>query len=155
MWANVSLLAVLLRAEKFPRKARLTTALKVLAAAYFALVTWLLLTAEPMSLILSRLYLFEPLQLLEDIGHFLCFTLLTLLVLIPGWLVPRWVVLGSLVAYAVATELIQTLVPGRDAGLADCLQNLSGIAAGTVGVLLLQLAFARLAEQRNGSCAAS
>ena len=44
--------------------------------------------------------------------------------------VPRRAVLGLLIVFAVGTELLQTLVPMRSPELADCLQNLAGIALG-------------------------
>ena len=65
-----------------------------------------------------------------DILHFLAFAALATLVY---WARLPWspnYMAGALVAYAIAAEAAQCVIPGRTANLMDCAANVAGIAAG-------------------------
>lgn len=63
--------------------------------------------------------------------HFVLFTLLAFLVWASRWPVGRRWIVGSLLVFAVATELSQAFVPRRTVEVLDLIENLLGLAAGT------------------------
>ncbi len=96
---------------------------------YWCLLTVLLLARDPAALVgLDRVPLFPW----GDWGvHFAAFAVLGLLVHVSRW--PKgsgWTV-PVLLAYALATESLQAFVPPRTVQLADYLENVLGIAAGS------------------------
>ena len=94
------------------------------------MLSWLLLASTPARLLQAAARLCEPLNSAEAAGHFVGFTLLAVLALIPRWSVPRWAILAGLVAAAWGTEIAQQVVPHRVPDFADSLLNLAGIATG-------------------------
>ena len=97
--------------------------------AYWCLLTVLLLARDPAALVgLDRIPAFPW----GDLGiHFTAFAVLGLLVHVSRWPKgPGWAVL-LLLAYAVATESLQVLVPPRSVQLTDYAENVLGIAAGS------------------------
>jgi len=104
--------------------------LKVIAAAYLVLFSVLLLTTAPIRIGMAVAHCWHPPVCPCHLGHLIGFLLLTLLALAPRWPVPRWGAAAMLLAYAVGTECLQVLVPGRVCDPVDCAENLAGIAAG-------------------------
>jgi len=97
--------------------------------AYWCLLTVLLLARDPAALVgLDRVPVFPW----GDLGiHFTAFAVLGLLVHVSRWPKgPGWTLL-VLLAYAVATESLQALVPPRTVQLTDYAENVLGIAAGS------------------------
>lgn len=99
--------------------------IRCICAAYWLLLTTLLLM--PLELLDDRRIPWHPSDLLV---HFLVFALLVVLVLASRLPLGRSLLAGLLVAYATASELLQSLV-GRDTAALDLLANLLGLAAGT------------------------
>lgn len=60
--------------------------------------------------------------------HFLAFLVLGLLALGSRWRVTGGLLIGLLIAYALATETLQCLVPARTAEALDIAENLLGLA---------------------------
>ena len=78
---------------------------------------------------------------IEPAVHFLSFAVLAGLCTYTDWPVRRRWLLAAVAVYAVLTEAVQALVPGRTPELADVVQNFAGIAAGTAigwGILKLR-----------------
>jgi len=73
--------------------------------------------------------------------------LLALLVHLSRTPVRGWWLAGLLMVYAIATELLQSLVPNRTVELTDLIENLLGLAAGTVLWWLLQTQAGRRRRQ--------
>jgi hypothetical protein len=69
---------------------------------------------------------------LEGMGHFLGFFVLGVLASASRWPAKFGTRMMLLGAYAVATEVLQNLVPDRTPELNDLLQNLAGAAVGAV-----------------------
>jgi len=103
---------------------------KALCLPYLGVLCWLLLTTGPRSLLQSGFLGFLPWYDILVVGHFLLFTLLSVLAFLSRWRIPSWAVLLMLVVAAVGTELLQSWVPTRTPDMADCLQNLAGIGLG-------------------------
>jgi hypothetical protein len=102
-------------------------AVRLVCAAYWSLLTLLLLVPDPLALLgLERIP--GP---KTGIGvHFGCFTGLALLVSASRFARQKAVLFGLLAAYAVIVELSQGLVPPRTVELRDLAENLLGLAAG-------------------------
>ena len=107
--------------------------LRIISIAYFLLLTALLLTRDPFRMMGISPNVRGILGPLQPYAHFLSFLLLTVLALSVRWPLRRWILLLTLVAYAVATECVQWFVAGRCTELRDLVQNILGVAAG-VGV---------------------
>lgn len=103
---------------------------RVLWAAYLVCLTYLLTDHDPLQLLREEPEAFELLELLRPATHFAMFAILTVLTLAARLAWPRWLIAAFLIAYAVATEAFQLLVPPRQPDLADGVQNLLGIFAG-------------------------
>jgi hypothetical protein len=102
---------------------------RMLCVAYWGLLTVLLLVPHPMALLgISRL----PTAIPNRGVHFVLFLILSLLVHGSRWPIRPAVFVQILVAYAVASELLQSLFPPRTVELLDLLENLLGIATGTL-----------------------
>jgi hypothetical protein len=119
-------------------------------AAYWCLLTALLLTPSPASLVGLRAIPAFP---GGDHGiHFAAFAVLTLLVHGTRW--PRalaWPAVAALLAYGIATESLQYFVPPRQVELLDYVGNILGVLTGTGAYWC----FHRLAASRpRGSLAA-
>ena len=98
--------------------------IRCICAAYWLLLTTLLLA--PLQLLgISRI----PGQPSDVNIHFLVFAVLGILVLASRLPLRRALLTGLLVGYAIASELLQSLV-GRDTASQDLLANLLGLAAG-------------------------
>jgi hypothetical protein len=114
---------------------------------YWMLVSFLLLAPEPLALLGIR-------RLPGPGGgrgaHFLLFTLLGLLVLASRWPVGRKSLISGLVAFAVATEFLQGLVPHRSVEIFDLAENLLGLAAGACVWLMLRARLPRPSRQCEG-----
>lgn len=96
---------------------RLALLSKVAFGLLFLLVSYLALTPQPLDLSSGN----------DKSNHLLAFFSLTLL-LRHGWprLSPWRSVLGVMLAYGIAIELLQQLVPGRDSSLLDIVADLTG-----------------------------
>ncbi len=103
---------------------------RMLCVTYWAVLTVLLLVPHPMALLgISRL----PATMAIDRGvHFALFLILTVLVHASRWPIRPVVFVQILVVYGVASELLQWLVPPRSVELLDLMENLLGIAMGTI-----------------------
>jgi len=93
---------------------------------YAILLTTLLLIRKPQEL-LGIEHVFWG-----ELTHLLTFLVLAVLTMAARWPVSARGVVLCLVAYATATELLQDLLPWRSAEWEDWLQDLAGIAIGTV-----------------------
>jgi len=71
-------------------------------------------------------------------GHFAALAVLALLVHSSRTPIRGRLMAGLLMAYAIATELLQSLVPNRTVELADLIENLLGLAVGTAIWWLVQ-----------------
>jgi len=100
--------------------------------AYGSLLTAALLGQNPLGWLHGQPTLVQTYRFTEPLMHFGCFVMLTLACLLARWAVPRRITLMLLAIYAMATELLQGLVPGRTPEVADLLQNLGGIGVGLV-----------------------
>ncbi len=85
-------------------------------------------------------------------AHFLLFTLLALLVLASRWPMGRRLLVGGLVlvAFALGTELLQSLVPNRTVEVFDLAENLLGLAAGAGVWLMVRSRFPCPSSQCEG-----
>ena len=101
--------------------------LRLICAAYCVLMTVLLLIPNPLGLLGIR-------RIASGSGgsgvHLVIFTVLTVLVLASRWPIGSLLLAGLLVGYAIATELLQLLVPMRALEPYDMVENLLGLAAG-------------------------
>jgi VanZ family protein len=104
--------------------------MKLLSLAYLALLTLALLVRNPFGRLGPEMERTALLRIVSPAAHFGCFALLTYLLLRARWPWPKGVTVFALLAYAVATELLQALVPPRVPDPADLVLNLLGIAAG-------------------------
>ena len=120
----------ILAAKAVPSRGRLELAAKTLCLLYVGVLYWLLLTSGPRMLLRARVDAFLPWHDVLAVGHLLCFTLLAALAFLSRRKMPPWAVLLLLVIAAVGTEFLQGWVPMRTPEMADCLQNLAGIALG-------------------------
>ena len=95
---------------------------------YWLLLTILLLVPDPLALLgISRIPGGG-----STLGvHFLVFAVLGVLVSASRLPLRRVLLIGLLIGYAVATELLQSLVPARETSRLDLLENLLGVGVGT------------------------
>ena len=101
----------------------------VLCGFYWLALTVLLLVPDPAGVLRMRRI---PVFPWGDVGiHFTAFTVLTLLVCAVRWPKPIGWLVFLLLAYAVATESLQALVPPRAVELKDYAENILGIAVGS------------------------
>lgn len=110
-----------------------------LVALFYALaLSCLLLVSNPYVLLVTA-----PMQsayrVFEPVMHLICFAGLGGLAMFAQGALPRRATWGGLLLLAVASEVLQGVVPGRTPELADLIQNLLGVAvgAGVAGLLLL------------------
>jgi VanZ family protein len=101
--------------------------IRLACAAYSVLLTLLLLLPQPLVLLG-----FDPPSGSGSSrgGHFIAFTLLAVMVVVSRLPWRRARLAGALATYAVATELLQGLVPHRTVELLDLVENLLGLLAG-------------------------
>jgi VanZ family protein len=100
---------------------------RLACAAYWLCLTTLLLVPDVRSLLGSSISLVPT-----GVGvHFSAFVLLAFFVLASRLPLRQAPLAGLLIGYAVATELLQTLVPPRTAELKDFIEDVLGLAAGT------------------------
>lgn len=91
------------------------------------------------------------LDALGDLAHVLLFALLALVAVGAVRTLPPAAVLLTLAAAAPVAEYVQLLTDGRDAGPADALRNLLGVAiGGGLGLLLRRLPWLRASPERGG-----
>ena len=99
----------------------------LICLSYATLLTVLLLSPDPAAIMGLKK---AP---LEDAGiHFSALLLLAAFVHATRWpKPPYWTSLIFLAVYALATEALQAIVPGRTVQLFDFIENLLGVSAGT------------------------
>jgi VanZ family protein len=102
---------------------------KVLAA-YWLLLTFLLLARHPLGWFSENRTAESLYGRFEPVAHLVSFTLLTLLALSTRWRITRYTLVALLAVYGVATELVQSQIPGRSMQLVDLVQDLAGIVLG-------------------------
>jgi NAD/NADP transhydrogenase beta subunit len=102
-------------------------AIRCVCAAYWLLLTTLLLVPNPLALLGIRRIPGDPRMVSV---HFLSFAMLAALVLASRMPLGRVLVAGLLVGYAIATELLQRVVPTRTPTPEDLLANLLGLVTG-------------------------
>jgi VanZ family protein len=125
--------------------------MRKICAGYWLLLTALLLARDPLGWF-GRSGSVDTVYIrLEPLAHFLSFALLTMLVLATHWRLARRWQFAVLAAYGVATELIQSQIPGRRMELVDLVQDIAGIAFGCAA----WWAWQRLAPQGKDSPAAA
>lgn len=116
---------------------------------YWMLLSFLLLAPNPLAVLGIR----RPPGPGGGRGaHFLLFTLLALLVLASRWPMGRRLLVGGLVlvAFALGTELLQSLVPNRTVEVFDLAENLLGLAAGAGVWLMVRSRFPCPSSQCEG-----
>ena len=104
--------------------------MRKICAGYWLLLTALLLARDPLGWFSGRRSVDAVYEHLEPFAHFLSFSLLTVLVLATHWRLSRRGQLAILAAYGLATELVQSQIPGRQMQLMDLVQDIAGIAFG-------------------------
>lgn len=125
---------------------------RIACVAYLVLTSVLLLAPDPWELMG-----FDDSPSVGGRGeHFCMFAVLAFLVHAGrGPLSRRWTV-AALIGYALATETLQAFIPTRCVELLDYLENLLGLAAGTIAWLAARKArrawSARRAEPVAGTC---
>lgn len=104
--------------------------LRMLSAAYWALLTVLLLVPNPAALFFNL----RPVSSVAGVRgvHFTAFMLLALLVRAARFPVRPRLHWGVLVGYALVVESLQWFVPRRSVELADYAENLLGLTVGAV-----------------------
>ena len=110
-----------------------TYGVRVACAAFWLLLTCLLLVPDPRALLGIERWadrLPDP-----KAAHVLCFSLLAILAHLSRFPLSRLALLGTLAAYAIAAEALQSFVPPRTASVGDVVWNLSGLAIGTLPVV--------------------
>ena len=106
--------------------------MRMCCVGYGSLLTAALLGQNPLRWLQGQPALVQTYHFTEPLMHFGCFVLLTVACLLARWSAPRRVTLMMLAIYAMATELLQSLVPGRTPEFVDLLQNFSGIGVGLI-----------------------
>jgi VanZ family protein len=104
--------------------------MRKICAAYWVLLTCLLLARDPLGLFDGGRRFDRAYDSIEPVAHLVSFTLLALLVLFTRWPLRRRWLMAIVAGYGVATELIQSQVPGRHMQLVDLLQDFGGILLG-------------------------
>ena len=122
-------------------------AVRLVCLGYLLLLTVLLLVPDPLALL--------GIRVIPGTGggpgtHFLLFTLLAVMVMACRLAWRKTVLAALLVTHALTAELLQSLVPMRSVQLGDLIENLLGLAAGTI---IYQKAFRllRKAPSKTGS----
>ena len=101
--------------------------IRCICIAYMLLLTVLLLVPDPLAL----LGIPPSHGNTSGLGtHFSVFAVLGVLVSASRPTLRTMLLVGLLICYATATELLQSLVPERDTSPLDLLENLLGLAAG-------------------------
>jgi hypothetical protein len=116
-----------------------TWAVRVVCALYLAALTILLLAADPIAWLFGVVPDFAPPNRGVHFCAFFALAVLSAASRLP-WKAP---ILGAvLIAYALTTESLQSLVESRTVELFDCSENLLGLAVGgivwTLGCRLVQ-----------------
>lgn len=101
--------------------------MRKICAGYWLLLTGLLLARDPLHIFDGGRRLDEAYDYVEPVAHLASFTLLAWLVLITRWPLRRRWLMGIVAGYGVATELVQSQIPGRHMQLPDLLQDFGGI----------------------------
>ncbi len=120
--------------------------LRLICAAYWVLLTVLLLVPDPGALFgIQRIPGYST-----GVGvHFALFAVLGVLVLASRVSLEHALLAGLLTVYAITTELLQALVPLRTIELRDFAENLLGLAAGIAIWWIARKYVLRRPEQRN------
>lgn len=101
---------------------------RMACVAYWLLLSVLLLVPDPYALLgIDRSHGLSG----DRLVHFAFFTTLALLVHVARLPVGRVLLWSTIVVYAVAVELLQSLVPHRVVDVVDLAENLLGLVAGT------------------------
>jgi VanZ family protein len=122
----------------------LTRLIRLIAILYGIVLTVLLLVPDPAALLGLKRFPEPP---GERFAHFAFFAVLGLLACISRWPVRGWMLLAILAAYAVATELLQGLVPHRTPELIDLVEDFFGLGLGAYLGWIIQR---RLEPGRSG-----
>lgn len=115
--------------------------LRLACAAYWLMLTVLLLVPNPRAL-LGLPHVAGPYT--QRGVHFAFFAVLGLIVTASRIPLRRTTLAAVLVAYAVATETLQALVPARTVEIPDYLENLVGLAVGAGIWLVAQKGWAAI-----------
>jgi hypothetical protein len=111
--------------------------MKKVCIAYWLLLSLLLLSRQPGGFLRGNDSVMAAILFLEPAAHFLCFLVLAVVTWVARWPIPRaWLPL-VLCGYALATELLQGLVPGRRPQLVDLYQDVAGILLGCAACWLI------------------
>ncbi len=125
--------------------------MRLVCIGYLTLLTVVLLTADPFQLVGVRGNMPALLRMLVPVAHLLGFWVLTVLMLMARWPAPRWGIAVLLVLYAGMTEVAQSFLPPRAAEWGDWLQDLAGIAVGTVLCWIVAMVAGALARRGRNS----
>jgi VanZ family protein len=104
--------------------------MRKICAGYWLLLTALLLAKDPWGWFDGGRRVDAVYEVVEPMAHLLSFTLLTMLVLATRWSISRGWLIAILAGYGIATELVQSQIPGRQMQLSDIIQDFVGILAG-------------------------
>lgn len=104
--------------------------MKTLCVGYVVALTFLLLGEQPLHFLEVPASTACLLREFAPLAHGVSFFLLTVVVLAARWPVSRLILVLFLASYALATEILQGLVPARTPELVDMVRNLGGIVAG-------------------------
>jgi VanZ family protein len=104
--------------------------MRKICAIYWLLLTALLLARDPLGWFHTRRTVDAVYEHLEPVAHFVSFALLSLLVLMSRPRLSRVWLFAILGGYSVATELVQSQVPGRRMESIDLVQDIAGILVG-------------------------
>jgi len=120
--------------------------LRALLIAYWLLLTLLLLVPNPAALFFGHL----PGGVTSSYGvHLTAFTLLGLLFGLSRFRASRWMLVAGLVLYGLTVESLQVFFPPRTVELGDYIENVAGIALGTVVAMAIEAAWRRMSRKAD------
>ncbi|MBX3414970.1 MAG: VanZ family protein [Pirellulales bacterium] len=105
---------------------------RTISLIYLAFLTLLLVVRNPLDWFGQQELIVSAFRMLGFIVHFATFVVLAFLMLMARWPLSNATLLGLLAVYAGFTELIQGPIPNRSPEWGDFLQDLGGLAVGTI-----------------------
>ena len=103
-----------------------------LCLVYWAVLTILLLTRNPLYWFRAAPPLLKTYRLFDSVTHLVAFTILAFLMLAARWPVSHRRLFAWLAVYAFVTEALQSLIPPRRTDAIDFIEDLIGLGLGAV-----------------------